>query len=147
MKETKTKKKWGLLLLAIPIVVLIVILAIWLLPKKQYEAKDFQIPVLKSQTDKDQDGIDDYTDILLGARAEAKRKPTYHSAYYAGGYPPETEGVCTDVIWRAFQDAGYNLKEMVDTDIRRECPFVSKSEPKARSEYRLSPCSKSKGIF
>ena len=62
MKETKTKKKWGLLLLAIPIVVLIVILAIWRLPKKQYEAKDFQIPVLKSQTDKDQDGIDDYTE-------------------------------------------------------------------------------------
>ncbi len=147
MKETKTKKKRGLLLLAIPIVVLIVILAIWLLPKKQYEAKDFQIPVLKSQTDKDQDGIDDYTDILLGARAEAKRKPIYHSTYYAGGYPTENEGVCTDVIWRAFQDAGYNLKEMVDTDIRRECPFVSKSEPKARSEYRLSPCSKSKGIF
>lgn len=141
MKETKTKKKWGLLLLAIPIVVLIVILAIWRLPKKQYEAKDFQIPVLKSQTDKDQDGIDDYTDILLGARAEAKRKPTYHSAYYAGGYPPETEGVCTDVIWRAFQDAGYNLKEMVDADIQEKVeayPRVNQ-KPDPNIDFRRVP--------
>ena len=38
-------------------------------------------------------------------------------SYYAGGYPPEDEGVCTDVIWRAFARAGYSLKDLVDADI------------------------------
>ncbi len=82
-----------------------------------YSAEDFGIETIHSPNDKDQDGIDDYTDILLGAKAEAKRHPKYKSAYYSGGYPPENEGVCTDVIWRAFEDAGYSLKDMVDQDI------------------------------
>ncbi len=141
MKETKTKKKWGLLLLAIPFAILILLAILWGMPKKQYYAQDFQIPVLKSETDKDQDGIDDYTDILLGARAEAQRKPTYHSAYYAGGYPPENEGVCTDVVWRAFQDAGYNLKEMVDADIQENIhsyPRVNK-KPDPNIDFRRVP--------
>ena len=59
--------------------------------KPSYTAEDFGIEVIKSKTDKDGDGIDDYTDILLGARAEAERKPEYKSEYYAGGYPPQRE--------------------------------------------------------
>lgn len=108
------------------VVVILVILTIGILGviicliyKPSYTAEDFGIEVIKSKTDKDNDGIDDYTDILLGARAEAERHPEYKSVYYAGGYPPETEGVCTDVIWRALQDAGYSLKDMVDADIEQ----------------------------
>lgn len=96
--------------------------------KKVYYANDFNIETLKSQTDYDNDGIDDYTDILQGAKMEAKNKPKYKSAYYAGGYPPENEGVCTDVIWRALKNAGYLLKDMVDEDIRnniKEYPRVA----------------------
>ncbi len=86
--------------------------------KEFYLAEDFGITVIKSSVDYNHNGIDDYTDILLGAKEEAKRAPKYKNAYYAGGYPPDNEGVCTDVIWRAFQKAGYNLKEMVDEDIK-----------------------------
>ena len=86
--------------------------------KKSYTAEDFEIETLISKTDYDNDGIDDYTDILQGAKIEAKNKPKYKSAYYAGGYPPEGEGVCTDVIWRALKNAGYLLKDMVDEDIK-----------------------------
>lgn len=96
--------------------------------KKAYSADDFNIETLKSQTDYDNDGIDDYTDILQGAKIEAKNKPKYKSAYYAGGYPPENEGVCTDVIWRALKNAGYLLKDMVDEDIKnniKEYPRVA----------------------
>ena len=96
--------------------------------KKVYYADDFNIEILKSQTDYDNDGVDDYTDILQGAKIEAKNKPKYKSAYYAGGYPPENEGVCTDVIWRALKNAGYLLKDMVDEDIRnniKEYPRVA----------------------
>jgi Uncharacterized protein conserved in bacteria len=68
--------------------------------------------------DKDNDGIDDLKDIVAGAKAEVMRKPQYRSAYYQGGYPPATEGVCTDLVWRAMRDAGYDLKALVDKDIR-----------------------------
>lgn len=85
---------------------------------KTYQATDFGFEDIKSKHDKNENGIDDYTDILLGARKDAENKPKYKSAYYAGGYPPDNEGVCTDVIWRAFQNAGYNLKEMIDNDIK-----------------------------
>lgn len=86
--------------------------------KEVYYAEDFGITVIKSDMDYNHNGIDDYTDILLGAKEEAKRAPKYKNAYYAGGYPPEDEGVCTDVIWRAFKNAGYSLKDMVDEDIQ-----------------------------
>lgn len=93
-------------------------LSYWnLIPQKAYTAQDFGIIPVLAEIDHDGDGIDDYTDILLGARAEALRKPIYKSAYYAGGYPPENEGVCTDLIWRAFANAGYSLKDLVDEDI------------------------------
>ncbi len=70
--------------------------------------------------------------LVLGGRAEVERAPLYRSDYYRGGYPPETEGVCTDLIWRAFRDAGYDLKGMVDADIRenpKAYPRVDKPDP------------------
>lgn len=109
--------------------------------KPSYTAEDFEIEVVKGKTDKDGDGIDDYTDILLGARAEAERKPEYKSAYYAGGYPPDTEGVCTDVIWRALRDAGYSLKDMVNEDIAKnisEYPRVG-GKPDPNIDFRRVP--------
>lgn len=78
-----------------------------------------EIPQLVIATDKDGDGINDLDDILQGARKDAVNRPAYRSAYYAGGYPPDDEGVCSDVVWRAFKNAGYDLKAMIDVDIRR----------------------------
>ena len=62
--------------------------------------------------------FDDYTDILLGARIDAENHPTYNGKYWDNGYPPSDIGVCTDVIWRAFKNAGYNLRAMIDQDIK-----------------------------
>lgn len=89
-----------------------------LLPQRVYKALDFGIETIYSKNDYNQNGIDDYTDILLGARKDAKNKPRYKNKYYVGGYPPDNEGVCTDLIWRAFKNAGYSLKDMVDEDIK-----------------------------
>ncbi len=94
-----------------------------LLPGKIYKAEDFGIKTIKSDNDFDKDGIDDYTDIMQSARAYLKTKPKYKSGYYEGGYPPEGEGVCTDVIWQAFKGAGYSLKDMVDKDIEENTEF------------------------
>ena len=88
-----------------------------LLPQKSYQAEDFGIQTVLSDLDCNQNGVDDYTDMVLGARNYVQTKPHYRSAYYEGGYPPEGEGVCTDVIWKAFEAAGYSLKDLVDADI------------------------------
>ena len=123
------------------VVIAIITITMYWANKPSYSAEYFEIEVIKSNTDKDDDGIDDYTDILLGARAEAKRKPEYKSVYYAGGYPPDTEGVCTDVIWRALRDAGYLLKDMIDADIKanpNEYPRVN-GKPEPNIDFRRVP--------
>lgn len=79
--------------------------------------KALYIERLTVSSDKDNDGINDLEDILQGAKLDALNKPVYKDGYYKGGYPPNNEGVCSDVIWRAFKNAGYNLKDMIDKDI------------------------------
>lgn len=74
-------------------------------------------PRLKSSIDYDNDGIDDYTDLVQGAHEGAERHRKYDTGYYQGGYPPDDRGACTDEIWRDFSHAGYDLKAMVDADI------------------------------
>ena len=88
-----------------------------LIPKPVYYGEDFGIEAVKSSIDFNKNGIDDYTDLLLGARLDAKNHPKYDGAYFDGGFPPDNIGVCTDVVWRAFKNAGYNLREMVHNDI------------------------------
>lgn len=84
------------------------------------EAMAARYPLEPSPVDFDGDGADDYTDILAGARADAEAAPAYDDGYYEGGYPPEGRGACTDTVWRAFAEAGYDLKAMVDADIARD---------------------------
>jgi uncharacterized protein YijF (DUF1287 family) len=105
------------LLTVLLVAVLLILNYFNLLPKKTYSAEDFGFDTILSSVDFNDNGIDDYTDILLGARADAENHPTYDGSYYVGGYPPDDIGVCTDVIWRAFKHAGYSLRDMVDNDI------------------------------
>ncbi|NPV43527.1 MAG: DUF1287 domain-containing protein [Firmicutes bacterium] len=110
------------------------------LPKNSFNSS-IEIERILSGHDKDGDGIDDLEDIVIGARKEAERKPAYRSAYYAGGYPPDDEGVCTDVIWRAFKEAGYNLKDMVDKDIRENLSLYPRvgGRPDPNIDFRRVP--------
>lgn len=75
------------------------------------------LAIVKSPTDYNGNGIDDTTDIVIGARKDAEAEPAYDDGYYAGGYPPADRGACTDLVWRAFREAGYDLKAMVDADV------------------------------
>ncbi|MCY6959854.1 DUF1287 domain-containing protein [Clostridium brassicae] len=112
-----------------------------LLPQRIYKAEDFGIETIHSKKDCNKNGIDDYTDILLGARRDAEKKPKYKSQYYAGGYPPDNEGVCSDVVWRAFKNAGYSLKDMVDEDIKNNLskyPRVN-GKPDNNIDFRRVP--------
>ena len=76
------------------------------------------IAVLEITSDKDLDGMNDLDDIVQGARKEITNRTQYKSDYYKGGYPPDDEGVCTDVIWRALSNAGYIIKDKIDKDIK-----------------------------
>lgn len=86
-------------------------------PERTYSAEEFGIETVRSPCDFNRNGTDDYTDFLLGARKDAENKPVYDNSCYRGGYPPDGRGACTDVIWRAFRNAGYCLKNMADRDI------------------------------
>lgn len=93
-------------------------------------------PFAQSSVDFNQNGVDDYTDFLLGARKDAENFPTYDGSYWDTGYPPDDIGVCTDVVWRAFKQGGYCLRDMVDADIRRHLEYYPVADLDANIDFR-----------
>lgn len=87
------------------------------IPHKMYSNDNFDIKTYKSSIDKDNDGVDDQTDILNNVRKYISTKPKYKSQYYANGYPDDGYGVCTDVVAFGLKDAGYDLMQLVNDDI------------------------------
>ena len=133
--------KTVLILIILAIIIFSALIIIYITPKKYYTAEDFNIETIKSSNDENQNGVDDFTDIMLGARQDAINKPKYKSAYYSGGYPPETEGVCTDLVWRAFKYAGFSLKDLVDQDIAENTSEYHRVEdkPDPNIDFRRVP--------
>jgi uncharacterized protein YijF (DUF1287 family) len=94
-------------------------------------------PLLKSSIDQNGNGVDDYTDLVAGARIVAKEHPAYDDGYYQGGYPPDGKGACTDLVASAFKTAGYDLKAMVDADIAAHpADYPGVSAPDPNIDYR-----------
>lgn len=122
----------------------IVILGCYILnyiPHLKFNSEHFKIEVLKSSKDYDNDGIDDYTDILEGAKIAEQKNAKYLDKYYDGGYPPEEFGVCTDVVWRSLANAGYDLKKLMDEDIKNNVsayPWVN-GTPDPNIDFRRVP--------
>ncbi len=76
--------------------------------------------------DRDDDGIPDALDVLIGARktvinadAYTREAEDYIEMSYPMGDVPRTIGVCTDVIIRAVRNAGIDLQKELHEDIRR----------------------------
>ena len=113
--------KKSLIIFFIFVMIIIVLLTILytfsIIPHKQYSNSDFDIETYISSVDKDNDGIDDQTDILNNVREYIKTKPKYKSKYYGTGYPDDEYGVCTDVVANGLKGAGYDLMELVNEDI------------------------------
>lgn len=100
------------------LIIFIILLCIKFLYKpKTYSDQDFNIQTYKSDMDKDQDGIDDQTDILNNALDYISKKPKYKSKYYKTGYSNDEFGVCTDVIAYALLNSGYDIMELINKDI------------------------------
>ena len=67
---------------------------------------------------------DDRAELLVAAAvAQAKSAVTYDGSYrrlaYPGGDVPETIGVCTDLIIRAYRKVGIDLQVRVHEDMKR----------------------------
>lgn len=97
---------------------------------------DFGLSSQLSTVDKDGDGIDDQTDILQSARNYIATKPIYESRYYAGGYPDDGYGVCTDVVAFSLRDAGYDLRDLVAEDVKNNLQAYAIEVPDANIDYR-----------
>ena len=114
MEQTEKISKKSIIIFAIEVLIVVLIgVGIYLVTDiiadrraAVYTAEDFGIETVKADMDFNGNGIDDYTDMVTGARNYVETKPVYKGDYVAGGYPPKGEGVCTDVIWMAFMEAG-----------------------------------------
>lgn len=89
-----------------------------------------------SETDADQDGVDDQTDILQGALVYVDTRPKYKSKYYDSGYPDDGYGVCTDVVAFAMKAAGYDLMELVEEDIAQQPADYNIAQPNPNIDFR-----------
>jgi hypothetical protein len=73
--------------------------------------------------DRDDDGIPDVLDVLIGAKKTALNGDAYTEGYfdmpYPGGDMPRDKGVCTDVVIRAVRNAGVDLQKELHEDIAR----------------------------
>ena len=118
--KRKRKLRWSVI---IPIFLLVGLGIAYILYPKQVELESVELPEVVTKEvgpDFNNNGISDIEDIVIGARKDALAMPEYVNAYYGGGYPPDDERTCTDLVWRAFLEAGYSLKDMVDKDIALE---------------------------
>ena len=102
-------------------------------PEDDYRGR---ISQFHSSVDRDDDGVDDQLDILNGALAYVSTHPKYKSRYYETGYPDDGYGVCTDVVAYALKNAGYDLQELVDADIREQPQDYMVEEPDANIDFR-----------
>lgn len=90
----------------------------------------------RSSVDKDDDGVDDATDIVKSVRSYVATDPIYKSAYYAGGYPNDGHGVCTDVVAFGCRGAGYDLRDLVDEHIRNNRNLYNIQYVDSNIDYR-----------
>ncbi len=85
---------------------------------RSFSSQYFGIENYQSKIDFDNDGLDDQTDMLRSARDYLSQRPLYKSKYYGSGYPDDNYGVCTDVIAFAMLNSGYDIMELLNSDIR-----------------------------
>lgn len=100
--------------------------------KEYYVLSDFGFINENMNHDQNKNGKDDIEDILDGERKMIDINPKYISKYYENGYAPEGEGVCTDLVWYCFNNAGYDLKKLISKDIentrKKKIYYIDKTD-------------------
>jgi uncharacterized protein YijF (DUF1287 family) len=139
-------KKFNIKHFMVIIIILVIILAVTLSISKFTFKKEYSPPTalaallpryrvinmedISVKTDFDSDGINDQKEILQGAKTQLKnpannifKKGNNETNYFKGGDPPVEIAICTDIIARAFREAGFDLSQLVNDDIAKN--FVS----------------------
>lgn len=103
--------------------------------------QQIEIPDTYVNVDKNNNNIADPIDIVQAARKEVEQRTHYKSNYYDGGYPPDDEGVCTDVIWRGLLGANIKLKDEMDADIAANTKLYPRVDgvPDPNIDFRRVP--------
>ncbi|MFZ3106229.1 MAG: DUF1287 domain-containing protein, partial [Candidatus Hydromicrobium sp.] len=136
----KYRKRFNIKHLLIIILVLVIVIAVIISVnqfsfKKEYEpgtALADELPRYRLidmdntgiTGDADNDGINNQKDIMLGAKGQLGNPAKNifleegETNYYQGGDPPEDLADCTDIIVRAFFEAGFDLRDLVYEDIK-----------------------------
>lgn len=107
-----------------------------LLSDEYLTGDDFGIAGVVGEADADEDGMDDQSDILSSAKEYIATEPRYHSDYFTGGWPTDGTGVCTDVVAYALLGSGYDLRALVDADIRLNPSEYAVAKPDPNIDYR-----------
>ena len=108
-----------------------------ILDMRSYTSADFGFQDQISAVDYDGDGIEDYADMMMGARKYIAKHPEYESKYYPKtGYPTDNKGVCTDVIWSALKAAGYDFRKMMSDDILTATDEYGIHNPNKNIDFR-----------
>lgn len=93
---------------------------------------------LQGRGDRDDDGIPDVLDVLLGAKKTVLNADAYTGGYVSIKYPmgdvPRTMGVCTDVIIRALRNAGVDLQRDLHEDIARDKARGGRAYPMVKGQ-------------
>ena len=116
MKNEEYKRYFGIIVICLLSIALGLIYQI-ILDTGKYDNDYFHIQAYISSVDKDEDGIDDQTDILKNVREYIATNPQYKSKYYDTGYPNDNYGVCTDVVGYGLKNAGYDIMTLLNEDI------------------------------
>lgn len=115
-------KKKLIIILCLTLLIIIIITYVLhifnYIPHKKYNNEYFNVKTYVSNVDKDNDGIDDQTDILNNVRKYIATNPKYKSKYYGTGYSNDEYGVCTDVIAFGLKDAGYDIMNLINEHIK-----------------------------
>jgi uncharacterized protein YijF (DUF1287 family) len=85
--------------------------------------------------------------ILLGARTEAKQGTLYDASYQLINYPDgdvaPDRGACTDVVIRAFRNAGLDLQQLIHEDMQNHFDIYPQNwgmkAPDANIDHRRVP--------
>jgi uncharacterized protein YijF (DUF1287 family) len=135
-------KKFNIKHFLIIIIILVIILAITLSISQFTFKKEYSPPTalaallpryrvidmdnIPGKTDFDKDGISDQKEILQGAKTQLInpadnifKNGNNETNYFNGGDPPAEIAICTDIIARAFREAGFDLRQLVNDDIAK----------------------------
>lgn len=85
--------------------------------------------------------------VLLGARSEVNNGTVYDASYkvidYPGGDVPNGKGACTDVVVRAFRNAGIDLQQLIHEDMNEKFDIYPQnwglSSPDSNIDHRRVP--------